>query len=87
MATVNYTLNKYSWTNIGTGPMFVENKGNKAAYWSLGGGGSAPVTATGDIDDAPQHLLGGEGSKRDISINFTQTVYARGDGTIITVTN
>lgn len=82
MPTFSKELSPTNWTDLGTGPMFLQNReGGSAIYYIIST--SPPVVLAGaDIADVPQFRLGGEGEVRDISINFTQNVYARGRGVV-----
>lgn len=80
MPTARIQLSKTAWTNLGSGPMFLQNKSpHRVVYWALAA--SDPGTnAPNDIADLPANELGGDGAARDINITFTQNVWARGEG-------
>ena len=82
MPTARVQLKKDAWTNLGSGPMFLQSKGPEwPVYWCVSA--SDPGTnAPGDIADLPQHVLGGAGAPADVNVGFTQTVWARGRGTV-----
>lgn len=82
MPTSRQQLTLGTWTNLGPGPMYLQNRSNDPVYYIIDS--VAPTVPGGtDIADMPQHRLGGEGESRDISINFTQNVYARGAGSVL----
>lgn len=80
MPTARTQLSASAFTLLGAGPMFLQNRGPDPVFFVVD---SAAPTGTGDINDWPQHRLGGGGETRDISINFTQNVYARGVGAVV----
>lgn len=86
MATNRVGLQNAAWTNLGSGPMFLQNRGPKwPVYWCLSASDPG-VGYVGDISDQPQNELGGGGAVADVNIGFAQTVWARGQGHVV-VTN
>jgi|VirMetMinimDraft_7_1064189.scaffolds.fasta_scaffold00089_3 hypothetical protein len=86
MPTARVQLSKTAWTNLGSGPMFLQNRApHRAAYWAASAsdpGNNAP----NDIADLPANELGGDGFVRDINIALTQNIWARGEGHVIVTT-
>jgi hypothetical protein len=86
MPTVRVQLSKTAWTNLGTGPMFVQNRSaHRPVYWQASAsdpGNNAP----NDIADLPANELGGDGNVRDINITLSQNVWARGEGHVVVTT-
>jgi hypothetical protein len=86
MATARIQLSKTAWTNLGVGPMFVQNRApHRIAYWQASAsdpGNNAP----NDIADLPANELGGDGFVRDINITLAQNIWARGEGHVIVTT-
>jgi hypothetical protein len=86
MPTARVQLSKTSWTNLGSGPMFLQNRSpHRVAYW-VASASDPGVNPGGDIADLPANELGGDGVVRDVNIGFTQSIWARGEGHVV-VTN
>ena len=86
MPTVRVQLSKTAWTNLGAGPMFLQNRApHRIAYWQASATDPG-VNPGGDIADLPANELGGDGVVRDINITFTQNIWARGEGHVIVTT-
>lgn len=81
MPTQRANITRTAFTNLGPGPMYLQNRGPGPVYFLVDT--TDPIVPNGtDINDLPQHSLGDDGQQRDISINFTQNVYVRGVGAV-----
>ena len=86
MPTVRVQLSKSAWTNLGAGPMFLQNRApHRIAYWQASAADPG-VNPGGDIADLPANELGGDGFVRDINITLAQNIWARGEGHVIVTT-
>lgn len=83
MPTARIQLSRTAWTNLGAGPMFLQNRSaQRIAYWCLSATDPG-ANPGGDIADLPANELGGGGTVADVNIGFTQNVWARGDGHVV----
>jgi hypothetical protein len=63
--------------------MFMQTQGTEVPVFWCASETDPNINMPSDIASMPQHQLGGAGRTADVTVNFPQTIWARGAGAVV----